>query len=258
VLGSGAASIEERLEQRVSIPFDELPGVPKPSVAGHRGRFVWGRLAGVEVLVQSGRIHAYEGRPLERVVAPVRVLASLGVRRLVMTQAVGAIRRDLEVGDLVLVDDVLGFAFRSPLAGAARGSEARFPDMSTPFDETMRSVARSVAAGLRGRLEEGCCAWMLGPQYETAAEVRVLERLGADVVGMSTAPELIVARAAGLSCMVVAVVTNRATGLAPGSLSQEEVLAVGAATEERLSEFLAAFLCELPEREGFAQSVEAK
>ena len=235
VVGSGRGTLEEALADPVRVPFADVPGLPGPGVAGHGGRFVHGRLGGTDVLLQSGRFHLYEGHPADVVVAPVRILAELGVASVIMTNASGAIHPLLEPGDVVLVDDVINLTFRSPLAGPVREGEARFPDMSRPLDPELADVIRESAAALGQRLTAGTYVAVTGPQYETAAEIRMLARLGADVVGMSTVPEVVVAATRGLRVAVLSLVTNKATGLAPHPLSHEEVLETGAAAAERVA-----------------------
>lgn len=265
VIGSGLSAIEEALVDPVTVPFSDLPGFPAAGVSGHRGRFVHGRLGSTEVLIQSGRFHVYEGHALAAVVAPVRVLAAAGVGTVVMTNAAGGIRASLEPGDVLLVDDVINLMFRSPLAGPVVGEEPRFPDMSRPFDAELSGIVRAAASDLGIRLERGVYAAVLGPAYETAAEVRMLARLGADVVGMSTVPEAITAAACGLRCAVLSLVTNKATGLAAERLSHEEVLAVGRAAGVKVRDLVEAVVDRLAapavvgrSRTGPPQSGEAK
>ncbi|MGD8281980.1 MAG: purine-nucleoside phosphorylase, partial [Gemmatimonadota bacterium] len=197
VLGSGLGVIEDGMVDPVVVPFADVPGYPSAGVQGHAGRYVSGTLGGVDVLLQCGRFHMYEGHGPEMVAAPVRVAHALGVQVIVFTNASGGVRRTLGPGDIVLLDDHINWMFTSPLFGPVAPGETRFPDMSEPYDPELRALARAVSVEVGERLEEGTYAALLGPQYETAAEVRMLERLGADVVGMSTVPEVLVARACG-------------------------------------------------------------
>ena len=238
VLGSGLDPLADELRDATSVPFAEVPGFPPVTVSGHAGSFVVGRLDGAEVLLQRGRYHLYEGHPPDVVAAPVRVAARLGVQSLVLTNAAGGVRPALEPGDLVLLEDHINLMARSPLVGLVQEGEARFPDMSTPYDAALRQLALDAAAELGIGLARGIYAGMLGPAYETAAEVRMLARLGADVVGMSTVPEVLAARARGLRCLAISVVTNKATGLGGGALSHEEVVAVGREASGRLARLL--------------------
>lgn len=227
VLGSGLGHIADALADPVAVPFDELPGFPASGVAGHAGRWIHGRLGGTPLLVQSGRYHMYEGHPEEVVVAPVRVAAALGVEILVLTNAAGGADPAREPGDLVVLDDHINLLFRSPLAGPVRDGEARFPDMSAPWDPELREAALEVAAEMGIALYRGVYAAVTGPSYETPAEVRMIRRLGADVVGMSTVPEVLTARASGLRCLGFSMVTNKGTGYGVEPLSHVEVVEVG-------------------------------
>jgi purine-nucleoside phosphorylase len=206
---------------------------------------VVGRLDGSEVLFQSGRYHLYEGHSPDVVAAPVRAVAELGVTTLVLTNAAGGLRAQLEPGDLVLLEDHINLTGRSPLVGAVRQGEERFPDMSAPYDPELRLRAVEAAAELGIGVTSGVYAGVLGPSYETAAEVRLLAKLGADVVGMSTVTEVIAARARGLRCLGFSVVTNKATGLGGGALSHAEVVAVGKSAGERLARLLRAVVPKL-------------
>jgi purine-nucleoside phosphorylase len=252
VLGSGLGTLVDQLTDVTSVMFGEIPGLPPASVAGHAGKFVAGRLAGTEVLLQSGRYHLYEGHSPDVVAAPVRILAELGVDVLVLTNAVGGLREGLEPGDLVLLEDHINLTGRSPLVGPRREGEERFPDMSAPYDPELRLLAVEAAVEAGVALKSGVYAGVLGPSYETAAEVRMLAKLGADVVGMSTVTEVIAARARGLRCLAFSVVTNKATGLGGGALSHGEVMAVGRTGGERLGRVLRALVGRLA---GFAPSL---
>lgn len=227
VLGSGLGQLIEAVEDAVTIGFGELPGFPEPGVAGHAGRFVLGRLAGVDVLFQAGRFHVYEGHPPSVVAAPARAAAALGVRNLVLTNAAGGVDPTLEPGDLVLIRDHIDLMFHSVLAGPARPGEVRFPDMSTPYDEGLADLAIEAAHAAGIELRSGIYAAVTGPSYETAAEIRMLRALGADMVGMSTVPEVLTARAVGLRCLGLSMVTNKGTGLSSGPLSHAEVVEIG-------------------------------
>ena len=238
VLGSGLGQLADELRDATSIPFADVPGFPPATVPGHAGSFVAGRLDGAEVLLQRGRYHLYEGHPPDVVVAPVRVAARLGVRSLVLTNAAGGVRPALEPGDLVLLDDHINLMARSPLVGRVQEGEDRFPDMSVPYDGALRQLALDAAAELGIELARGIYAGMLGPAYETPAEVRMLARLGVDLIGMSTVPEVLAARARGVRCLAISVVTNKAAGLGAGALSHEEVITVGREASGRLARLL--------------------
>ncbi|HMV33183.1 MAG: purine-nucleoside phosphorylase [Gemmatimonadales bacterium] len=234
ILGSGLGRLTQELAEPRRRGYREVPGFPLPAVEGHAGELVLGALAGRPVLCQSGRFHAYEGHAAPHLALPVRVFAALGIRTLIVTNAAGGIRRTMLPGSLMLLADQVNLTFRNPLHGPVRPGEARFPDMSAPFDPALRLVAQAVARAERIALAEGVYAGVLGPSYETPAEIRMLERLGADAVGMSTVPEVVAARAAGLAVLGVSVITNWAAGLGATPLSHAEVMAAADAAGARL------------------------
>lgn len=238
VLGSGLGGLAESVEEAVDIPFSEVPGYPPPGVAGHAGRYVWGRLAGARVLVQAGRFHLYEGHPPDVVVAPVRVARALRTGVLLLTNAAGGIAEPLEPGSLMLIEDHLDFTGRNPLVGPTVPGETRFPDLTRPYDAELRRTAVDTAGTLGIGLHRGVYAAVSGPSYETPAEIRMLERLGADAVGMSTVPEVITARAGGIRCLAFSVITNRAAGRSASTLAHEEVVEVGREAGRTLARLL--------------------
>ena len=238
VLGSGLGGLAERVEDAVRMPFSRLPGFPRTSVEGHEGCFVIGRIGQTPVLVQSGRFHFYEGVGAEVVAAPVRVGRALGAGTLVLTNAVGGIRPDLVPGSILLVDDHINLMFRAPLAGPVAEGEQRFPDMSRPCDPALVQLAESAALETGIPITRGTYGGVAGPHFETPAEVRALRAAGADVVGMSTVPEVTVARAGGQRVLAFSVVTNHASGLGAGAIHHDEVMAYGAMEGKRLGVLL--------------------
>lgn len=224
VLGSGLGFLGDQVENAVRIPYAGIPGFPIPTVEGHAGELIAGTLEGVSVLAQSGRFHLYEGHDPGVAALPVRVFAALGVTAVVLTNAAGGIRRTFRPGTLMLIADHINLMFRNPLVGHVVQGDERFPDMSDPYDSALRTLARRVAAEEKIPLEEGVYAGMLGPSYESKAEIEMLKRLGADAVGMSTVPEVIAARARGLRCVAISTITNAAAGLGQATLSHHEVL----------------------------------
>jgi purine-nucleoside phosphorylase len=224
VLGSGLGFFTRRIQNAVTIPYRDIPGFPEPTVIGHGGELVAGQLAGKDVVAQSGRFHLYEGHQASTTALPVRVFAELGIRTLLLTNAAGGIRRTFASGSVMLIADHINLTFRNPLIGKLLPREERFPDMSDPYDSDLRLLAREVARDRRLLLNEGVYAQLLGPSFETPAEIRMLERLGADAVGMSTVLEVIAARARGVRCLGFSVVTNPAAGLSPHKLSHTEVM----------------------------------
>ena len=245
VLGSGLGPLARRLADPVRLPYREIPGFPSTTVVGHDGELVAGSLGGRMVLAQSGRFHLYEGHEPQVVAMPVRVFATLGIRTLLLTNAAGGVRRTFSRGALMMIADHVNLAFRNPLVGAVWSGEERFPDMSDPYDPALRALAREVARERGIRLEEGVYFQFLGPTYETASEVRMAERLGADAVGMSTAVEVIAARARGMRCLAFSTITNPAAGITGERLAHAEVMEVAlrvAGDLERLVEGVVARL----------------
>ncbi|MBA2293460.1 MAG: purine-nucleoside phosphorylase [Gemmatimonadales bacterium] len=226
VLGSGLGPLADRIESAVRVPYGDIPGFHVPTVQGHQGELVVGTLAGVHVIAQSGRFHMYEGHSAGDAVLPIRVFAALGVETLIVTNAAGGIRQSFRPGTLMLISDHLNLTGRNPLEGPVLEGETRFPDMSVPYDAGLRATARAVAAERGITLDEGTYAALLGPTYETPAEVRMLERLGADAVGMSTVPEVIVARARSMRCLGISTITNAAAGTSSALLSHADVMDV--------------------------------
>ena len=245
VLGSGLGFLADEARGAVRIPYAEIPGFPQPGVAGHKGELVAGTLDGVPVLVQSGRFHLYEGHEADVAALPVRVMATLGVRTLIVTNAAGGVRLTFRPGTLMLIADHINLMFRNPLTGPVLEGEERFPDMSEPYDATLRTLARDAARDAKIPLEEGVYAGLLGPSYETPAEIRMLQRLGADAVGMSTVPEVIAARARGMLCLGFSTITNLAAGISPAPLSHQEVLQVGREVGQALATIVKAVLRRL-------------
>jgi purine-nucleoside phosphorylase len=228
VLGSGLGGLANAIERPTSVPYAEIPGFPTATVVGHSGTLIAGRLAGRPVLALSGRFHMYEGHDAQLAGFPARVLHALGARTLIVSNAAGGVNRLFGAGDLMLIRDHINLMFRNPLIGALEPGDVRFPDMSSPYDEALAALAREVAREQGTVLREGVYAGLLGPTYETPAEVRMLSLLGADAVGMSTVPEVIVARALGMRVLGISCVTNLACGLSLEPITHADVLESGA------------------------------
>ncbi len=224
ILGSGLGGLAARITDPVAVPFADVPGFPTATVVGHAGKLIVGRLGGRHVVTLAGRFHMYEGHDATLAGFPVRVLHALGARTLFVSNAAGGIRRTFRPGDLMLIRDHLNLMFRSPLIGSLEPGDVRFPDMSEPYDAALTQQLRDAAAELRVPLTEGVYGGLLGPTYETPAEVRMLGILGADAVGMSTVPEVIVARAIGMRVAGISCITNLASGISPHPLSHAEVI----------------------------------
>lgn len=245
VLGSGLSGLAEGVTNGVSIPFDEVPGFPKPGVAGHAGRLVSGRVEGKRVLFQAGRFHFYEGHASGVVVAPVRLAAHLGAKTVILTNAAGSIAPGLSPGSLLLLDDHINLMGRSPLAGPVADGEESFPDMSAPYDKGLQGLALELARERGIPLSRGTYAAVLGPSYETPAEIGFLRMVGADAVGMSTVPEAITARALGMRVLAFSLITNQAAGLGSGLLHHDEVLEVGKVAGGQLGELIRGILARM-------------
>ena len=245
VLGSGLGGLAERVEGAARVDFGELPGFPGTSVESHAGEFVLGRLGGVPAMVQAGRFHFYEGYGPEIVLAPIRVGRAAGARIVVLTNAAGGIRPDLAPGSVMLVDDHVNLMFRAPLAGPVVEAEVRFPDMSRPCDPALMSLAEEAALESGMPLPSGVYGGVHGPSFETPAEVGALKAAGADAVGMSTVPEITVARAGGQRVLAFSLITNRAAGVGLEAIDHREVMAYGAAAGGTLGALLESMLPRL-------------
>lgn len=237
-LGSGLGGLADRVEDPIRLRYDQIPGCHPATVVGHQGELVAGTLGGVSVVLQNGRFHMYEGHSAFETALPVRVLAGCGVTRLVVTNAAGGIHPGWSPGTLMLITDHLNLTGQNPCTGPVLAGEARFHDMSAPYDAGLREAAHEVARGAGIALEEGVYAGLLGPSYETAAEVRMLRTMGADAVGMSTVVEVIAARARGMRCLGISLITNPAAGTFDGVLDHGEVMATAAAAGARLGDLV--------------------
>ena len=224
VLGSGLGNLVDEVAEPIRLPVTEVPGFHPTTVPGHTGELVAGLIGGVPVIIQSGRSHMYEGLDAFEASLPVRVFAECGVGTLVVTNAAGGVNGELEVGSLMVISDHLNLTGRNPSIGETLSGEVRFQEMGSAYDPRLRQLATSVADRLGLVANEGVYAGVLGPSFETPAEVKMLEHLGADAVGMSTVVEVLAARARGLSCLGLSLITNSAASDEAAPLSHEEVL----------------------------------
>ena len=246
VLGSGLGGLAGDIEDAVRIPFGEIPGFPAATVIGHAGAVVSGKLGGKNVVALAGRFHIYEGHPPQLAAFPVRVMYALGARTYFASNAAGGIRRDLEAGDLMIIEDHLNLTGVNPLTGHVEDGDERFPDMTAPYDEDLRDLLKSCAKQLDLPVKEGVYAWLPGPSFETKAEVRMLAALGADAVGMSTVPEVIVARAMGMRAAGVSCVANAASGISGTPVLHTDVLEVTARAALGFQALVREFVAALP------------
>jgi purine-nucleoside phosphorylase len=238
VLGSGLGGLADRIESAVRIPYADLPGFPEPAVEGHSGVLVVGELGGVPTVAMRGRAHLYEGYSVREATFPIRVLAALGIQALFLSNAAGAIAPGLAPGDLMAIRDHINLMGRNPLVGSVVPGDPRFPDLSAAWDPELRQVLLEAARATGVTLHEGVYAAVLGPSFETPAEIRMLERLGADAVGMSTVPELITARARGIRCFGISCLTNYAAGIGSRPLDHQEVIETTERVGDRFQELV--------------------
>lgn len=246
ILGSGLGGLADEIEKAERVPFADIPGFPEPTVLGHSGALVSGQLGGRAVIALAGRFHVYEGHPVGLAGFPVRVMHALGAGTLFVSNAAGAVRRDFAPGDLMIINDHLNLLFANPLTGPAQEGEDRFPDMSEPYDARLRAGLRAAGDKLGIELKEGVYACLPGPSFETRAEVRMLEKLGADAVGMSTVPEVIVARARGMRVAGVSCITNAASGTTEFPVLHADVLDVTARSASSFQSLVRSFVTDLP------------
>lgn len=247
VLGSGLGGVADALEDPVAIPFADLPGWPPPTAPGHAGRLLLGRLAGVPVVCLQGRLHLYEGLSALQVIEPLLLMGRLGARIVVLTNAAGGVNPAYAAGSLMVISDHLNLTGRSPLLGPNDDSMGpRFTDLTNVWEPSLRGALHAAAAAEGVPMQEGVYAGLLGPTYETPAEVRMLRILGADAVGMSTVMEAIAARWVGLRVCGVSLVTNPGAGISDHPLSHEEVLEAAGKAGPQLARVLQRFVRELP------------
>ena len=227
ILGSGLGQLVERMTDTVAIDYRDLPHFPAPTVAGHAGRLVIGRIKGVPVMAMQGRFHYYEGHDMRTIAFPTAFMQRFGARTLIVSNAAGGINRGFTPGDLMLITDHLNLIGTNPLIGLNdERLGPRFPDMTEAYSPRLIALAEEAAAELGTSLRRGVYAGLSGPCYETAAEIRYLERIGADAVGMSTVPEVIVARYLGMEVLGISCVTNMATGIATVKHAHDEVVRI--------------------------------
>ncbi|WP_208589441.1 purine-nucleoside phosphorylase [Gracilibacillus suaedae] len=242
ILGSGLGMLADEIENSTKIKYEEIPGFPVSTVEGHAGQLVIGNLQGVDVIAMQGRFHYYEGYGLDAVTFPVRVMKELGVEKLLVTNAAGGVNRSLEPGDLMLITDHINNTGQNPLIGEnVHEHGVRFPDMSTAYDRELQVVAKQAAVQLDITLKEGVYVWNTGPSYETPAEIRMLDTIGGDAVGMSTVPEVTVARHAGIKCVGISCISNMAAGILDQPLTHDEVIE----TTEKVRESFLKFVKQL-------------
>ncbi len=252
VLGSGLGGFAEELESAVRIPYSEIPSFPRSTAVGHAGTLVVGTVSGVAVAAMQGRVHLYEGYSPQQVAFPIRVFGQMGVRAVVLTNAAGGINPSYGRGALVVIRDHINLQGQNPLVGANDDRFGpRFPDMTDAYNAEFRKFVLDEATHMGG-IYEGVYAAMLGPSYETPAEIRFLKNIGADLVGMSTVPEVIAARHMGLEVLAISCVTNMAAGMSGEKISHDEVLETG---ERVRGKFLTLLRAVLPRINGYLDRI---
>ncbi len=225
VLGSGLGVLANEIENKTVIEYKNIPNFPKSTVKGHKGQLVIGKLNGKKVIAMQGRFHYYEGYTMKEITFPIRVMNELGINKLIITNAAGGINEDFKPGDLMIINDHINFVFDNPLIGKHYEELGdRFPDMSYPYSEKLISLIHNICKDSKINIKKGCYAFLSGPSYETPAEIKMLSILGADAVGMSTVPEVMVGVNCGMEILGVSCITNMASGILEKPLDHKEVL----------------------------------
>lgn len=245
ILGSGLGSLVERIENPITVAYNDIPHFPKSNVEGHAGNLVFGTIGSQSVMVMQGRFHYYEGFEMKEVTYPVYVMKMMGVESMIVTNACGGINPNFKPGDLMIIDDFINTVSTNPLFGTNdERFGPRFPDMSDPYATVLRDKAKTVAKGLGIDYKEGCYAFFQGPYYETKAEIRMYGKDGADAIGMSTVPETIVANYLGLKVLGISCITNMATGLRKEKHSHAEVVQIANEASLSLCNWVEEFLIQ--------------
>ncbi len=239
VLGSGLGSFANTTQQTISLGYSQIPSMPQSTVSGHAGNFVYGTVQDCSCFFMQGRLHSYEGHSTQEIVRPIRAMIAWGINTILITNAAGSLHTHWPPGTLVAIQDHINLQYQNPLTGANDDRLGqRFPDMSQAYCPSLRHIAETIAKGANFALPQGVYAAMSGPNYETPAEIRMLRILGADLVGMSTVPEVIAARHMGAKVLALSCVTNLAAGIGIGTLSHDEVKTAAAAAQPRFETLL--------------------
>ena len=248
VLGSGLGNFADRAEIVSEIPYEDIPCFPRSTVEGHKGRFVFGKIGNTPVVIMQGRVHYYEGYPMEDVIMPARIMGLLGIKTLLLTNAAGGVNKGFSAGDLMLIKDHISCFVPNPLIGKNLSElGTRFPDMSEVYDRELSGRIKACAESLGTKLKEGVYCQLTGPSYETPAEIKMLSVLGADAVGMSTAVEAIAARHMGVRVCGISLITNMAAGISEVPLSHEEVKEAADKAEVKFGALVERFIAGLSE-----------
>lgn len=246
ILGSGLGSLAEEITESVAIPYEQIPHFPVSTVEGHAGQLVVGKLSGQTVIAMQGRFHYYEGYPMQDVTYAIRVMKQLGVEKLIVTNAAGAVNKSFVPGDLMLISDHINLSGNNPLIGKNLDKFGpRFPDLSNAYNLSLQEIAKDVAKQEKIDLKQGVYVFLSGPTYETPAEIRMIRMLGGDAVGMSTAPEVIVAVHSGIEVVGISCLTNMAAGILEQPLNHEEVIETSERVKAKFSTFVKSLLAKI-------------
>lgn len=245
ILGSGLGDFAETIEEAVRISYADIPGFRQSGVQGHSGELIFGKIRGKKIVAMKGRIHYYEGFDIKDVVFPVKTLCALGIEKLIVTNAAGGVNESFDPGDLMLIDDHINFNGKNPLIGPNEGDGDRFPDMSYAYAPDLLKRAEEIAKRLKIAYRRGVYMYMTGPSYETPAEIRMASILGADAVGMSTVPEVIVANHRRVKVIGISCITNMAAGILDQPLEHDEVLEISKRVAEDFKRFVTAIIEEI-------------
>lgn len=238
ILGTGLGQLASEITDSYSFPYNEIPNFPVSTVEGHAGRLIFGKLGGKDVMAMEGRFHYYEGYDMKQVTFPERVMYELGIKTLFVSNASGGMNTDFKIGDLMVIDDHINFFPEHPLHGPNFPTGPRFPDMHEAYDKPLRDLADSIAIEKNIRLKHGVYMGVQGPTFETPAEYRMYHRMGADAVGMSTVPEVIVARHCGIKVFGISVITDLGGFDVPVEVSHEEVQQAANAAQPLMTEIM--------------------
>lgn len=239
ILGSGLGSLADRIENPVIIEYKDIPSFPVSTVEGHKGQLVIGELGNKTVVAMQGRFHYYEGYPLKDVTFPIRVMIGIGIKNLIVTNAAGGSNKSFKPGDLMIITDHINFTGQNPLIGENLNDLGpRFVDMTKAYNRDLIRIAKETASKLNMNLKEGVYMWFTGPTYETPAEIRLAITLGADAVGMSTVPEVIVANHEGINVLGISCITNMAAGILDQPLNHEEVIETSIKVKDNFEKLL--------------------
>ncbi len=239
ILGSGLGGLVDLIKEPVSIQYEDIPNFPVSTVEGHAGRLVFGKLQGIDVVAMQGRFHYYEGYPIHDVVFPVRVMTGLGIDTLIVTNAAGGVNKSFKPGDLMIINDHINYAGVNPLIGKNLDNKGpRFVDMTWAYDKDLINLAKDSARDLGLEVKEGVYMWFSGPTYETPAEIKLASILGADAVGMSTVPEVIIANHEGIRVIGISCITNMAAGILDQPLDHKEVVETSLKVKDQFQSFV--------------------